>query len=62
MKVRTIAAFLDKSDGVVRPVGDVFDVTEERLAEINACGPEQNHTPLVEVVEQPKRRTRGKSE
>lgn len=51
VRVKVIAAFVDKSAGVAREVGSEFEVTPERLAELNACGPEQNHVPLVAVVD-----------
>lgn len=50
MKVVTIAAFYDAQKMVLRSVGDEFEATPERVAQLNACGPEQNHIPLVKEL------------
>lgn len=50
MKVKTVFAFWDKAEKLNRYIGDVFEVTEERYAEIQAGYPK----PLVEPVKEPK--------
>lgn len=50
VNVRVIAAFFDKQANALRKLGDECAVTTARLKELNACGPEQNYAPLVEVV------------
>ena len=60
MRVRTIRPFYDLVEEVTRSVGDEFDATEERIAEINACGPMQNGVPLVEAIG--KRRAKRKEQ
>lgn len=36
MKAKVIKPFVDKVEGVTRKIGDAFDVSEERLEEINS--------------------------
>ena len=38
MKVRTLATFTDKYTGEIRRTGDIFECSEERLAEIKSTG------------------------
>lgn len=38
MKVRTLSPFTDKYTNEIRRTGDVFDCTEERIAEIESVG------------------------
>ena len=49
MKARTIQRFRDIAAGKVRERGDVFELTEERFAEINAKLPN-----FIEEVEEKK--------
>lgn len=49
MKVKTIRSFKDLLENVQRNKGDVFEVTEERLAAINGT----YSFPLVEALEPP---------
>lgn len=56
MKVSVIAPFYDKQEKVLRSVGDEFEATPERVAQLNARGPEQNHIQLVKEVRTKARR------
>lgn len=49
-QVTAIKPFYDKVEKVNRSVGEKFEVSDERLAELNACGVEQGGEPLVKVV------------
>lgn len=52
--VVALTPFYDKKEGVNRAAGEEFEVTEERMAELNACGAEQGGVPLVnETVREP---------
>jgi len=55
VKVKVIAPFYDKAADVSRAVGEEFEVSAKRLAELNACGREQCFAPLVEEVAKPSR-------
>ena len=50
IRVKVIEPFYDFEEKVSRAVGDMMDVTEERLSELNACGPMQWGSPLVKEV------------
>ena len=54
VKVEVVRSFVDKHDGAAHRIGEVLDVTEERLAQLNACGAEQNFVPLVKAVPEKK--------
>ena len=47
VRVKALRAFYDRRAHANRHEGEVFDVTAERLASLNACGPEQGGAPLV---------------
>lgn len=49
MLVRATKRFRDLKEGVLRDAGTTFEVTEERLGEINST----RYGVLVEVVEEP---------
>lgn len=49
MKVKAIKEFRDKAEDAQREIGDVFEVTAERLEQINGT----YSFPLVEIVEEP---------
>ena len=36
MKAKVVKPFVDKVEGVTRKIGDAFDVSKERLEEINS--------------------------
>ena len=46
MKVKTLVRFIDLEARKTREIGDVFDVTQKRLDEINST----SYGELVEVV------------
>ncbi|ODM27630.1 hypothetical protein A7W90_16205 [Clostridium sp. Bc-iso-3] len=46
MRVRAIQIFIDKKEGVARKVGDTFNLSKERLEEVNST----KFGALVEVV------------
>lgn len=54
IEVQVIRSFVDKETCETHLPGDVFEVTKERLAQINACGAEQNFVPLVRVLKEEK--------
>lgn len=47
IKVEALVDFYDISEKLNRRKGDVFDVSPDRMAELNACGPEQCGAELV---------------
>lgn len=54
-KVKVLDSFVDVHTRKVHPVGEVFEATEERIAEIQSVNPD-----LIEVVE-PAKKTRKKA-
>ena len=52
-RVRALTAFYDLGAGVNRAEGEEFEAPAKRIAEMNACGPEQGGVPLVEEVAAP---------
>lgn len=48
MKVKTLIRFTDLKENTIREVGDVFEVTKERLEELLLV----STSPLVEVIEE----------
>ena len=61
VKVEVIRAFVDKEGGSQHFLGDVLEVSRERLKQLNACGAEQNFVPLVRVIpEEPEKKARRK--
>jgi len=58
MKVTTLVEFDDLKAGVRRFPGDMFVVSKERFAEINAVGKQKIGKPIVEEVE-PKKAGKG---
>ena len=49
-RVKALMPFYDKSAKVNRAEGEEFEATAKRVAELNACGPEQCGKPLVEEL------------
>lgn len=56
MKARVLMGFYDMAEGVDRKPGDVFEATEERIAEING----KLDGYVAAVAEPPKKRTAAK--
>lgn len=54
MKVKVLKYFADKKEKVMRKPDDIFEVTENRLKEIQAVG------NLVEVVDNSEPKTKAK--
>lgn len=57
IRVITLVPFLDIAEDTMRSVGDQFDVTAARMAEINSAGQQQVGQDLVEMCA-PKKRGR----
>lgn len=57
MKVKTLIRFTDLKENTIREVGEVFEVTKERLGELLLVSP----NPLIEVIEEKKRKSTKKS-
>lgn len=58
MKCECIKSFSDREAHVTRKVGDRFEMTEERLAQVNGAGLGQ----LVKSLERPKRKPKASEE
>lgn len=52
MKAKTLKKFKDRKEGIVRKVGETFEVSKERFEEINAT---KNGKLVVEVKETKKK-------
>lgn len=52
MKVKTLIRFTDLKENTIREVGDIFEITKERLGELLLVSP----NPLVEVIKEEKKR------
>ena len=57
MQARVIVPIFDMAAGCSRKGGDVFEVSEERFAEMNST----HAGKVVEALEQPKRQTSRKT-
>lgn len=61
VKVEVIRAFVDKESGDQHFLGEVLEVSRSRLAQLNACGAEQNFVPLVrEIREEHEKKAKSK--
>ncbi len=58
MKVECIAKFYDRDARTTRKEGEQFELTEQRLAQINGAGLGQ----LVKPLERPKRKPKASEE
>ena len=69
MNVKVIERFKDRETGEIRKVGEVFDASEERCAEIlkvgkfiEVCQPEEVKTePVAEEVAEKPKKTKAKA-
>lgn len=57
MKAKVVMPFKDKDSGKVRNIGEVFDVTKERFAEIKKAG---RYVAEVKQEEKPAKETEKK--
>lgn len=48
--VKALIDFYDVKADVCRVKGEEFDVTSARMAELNACGPQQGGVKLVKEI------------
>ena len=58
-KIKVLESFKDIHTNVIHPVGEVFEATEERIAEIQSVNP--NLIEVVSGAEAPAKKTRKKS-
>lgn len=61
MNVKVIERFKDRETGEIRKVGDVFDATEERCAEILKVGKFIEVCQREEEVEEKPKKTKAKA-
>lgn len=62
MKVKTLYRFRDAKEGVIREVGDTFEVTQERFDEIQAVAKEYGTDFVEQVKTSPRRGRKPKAE